>query len=138
MKPNILFVNLPSMPLDSISANFSGENKITQLMTMPLGILYLSSYIKKHNEWGSIGILDYVPRINNMSDYNNIDDYITKIALKEADFTPDIIAFSLIFSTSLPFFNLCINTLKLIWPQSISIVGGNHATNCSKDSEAYY
>jgi len=133
MKPNILFVNLPSMPLDSIIANFSGENKITQLMTMPLGILYLSSYIKKHNELGSIGILDYVPRINNMSDYNNIDDYITKIALKEADFTPDIIAFSLIFSTSLPFFNLCINTLKLIWPQSISIVGGNHATNCSKE-----
>lgn len=133
MKPNVLFINMPSMPLDSIAASFTGENKITQLMTMPLGIMYLSSFIKKHNEMGQVGFLDYVLHINDISGFNNIDGFITGIAEKDIDFTPDILAFSLIFSTSLPFFNLCLDKLKSIWPNAVCIVGGNHATNCTKE-----
>ncbi len=132
MKPNILFINPPTIPLENICASFSGENKICQPTSMPLGIMYSSSYLKKHNDVGNIGILDYVLNMKNMSEYQNTGDFIRKVVKKEINFVPDILAFSLIFSASHYFFNLCVKILKSIWPNAITIVGGTHATNCTK------
>lgn len=132
IKKNILFINLPSLPYEEIIASFSGEHLLTQPVSMPLGILYLSSYVKKHTAVGTVGVLDYALNINEMAKYRNIENYIENIAKKNVEFRPDILAFSLIFSTSHHFFVICSKMLKSLWPEATVIVGGTHATNCAK------
>lgn len=131
-KPNVLFVNLPSVPFKSILESFDGTTRVVQPLSMPMGILYLSSYIKKYNHLGKIAMLDYVLHLAEISNYRDVNDYILKIAKNNIDFVPDVLAFSLIFSTSQPFFNASASILKNIWPKAIVVVGGVHATNCTK------
>ena len=57
-KPNILFVTIPSLPLEVLRESFSGESEHPQILSMPLGILYLSAYIKKNADIGKAGLLD--------------------------------------------------------------------------------
>lgn len=99
---------------------------------MPLGIMYLSSYLQKQNEIGNVEILDYVLNMKNITEYQKIEDFIREVAKKDVNYVPDILAVSLMFSASQQFFDLCINILKSMWPYATSIVGGVHATNCSK------
>jgi len=54
------------------------------------------------------------------------------LALNQVSFAPDILAFSFIFSASHDFFALCLDELKTIWPEAKTVVGGFHATNCTR------
>ena len=96
---------------------------------MPLGILYLSAYIKRHCELNRVGIIDYVANFGTVKKYNNIDEFIDRIAKNSVGYTPDVILISLNFSISHDFYINVVNVLKNIWPQSTVIVGGAHATN---------
>ncbi len=87
-KPNVLFINPPSIPYHSIIKSFSGTNQISQALAMPMGILYLSSSIKKHSNVGKVGILDYQFHINDAQGYKDIDDFIETIDNKSIDFAP--------------------------------------------------
>mgnify|MGYP000850280248 FL=1 len=130
--PNILFVNLPSRPFDDILASFKGENLIAEPISMPMGILYISSYIKQHNSLGQVGILDYALAMGNISRYKNLDEFIID-GTRKINFIPDILAFSLIYSTAHKIFTICIEKLKSFWPKATTIVGGTHATCCVKE-----
>ena len=132
MKKNILFINPPSLPFEDIVAGFTSESLRTQPVSMPLGILYLSACVKRYNQVGSVEILDYALKINEIAKYKNIEDFIIKIAQRDVRSVPDILAFSLIFSTSHRFFEVCVNILKTLWPNAVLIVGGTHATNSAK------
>lgn len=133
MSINVLFINLPTLPFDAIAANVNGQ-KTEQFQTLayPLGIMYLSSYLKKQNKSVNIKLLDFALRINEIDKYKTIEDFIKDTTEKTIDFKPDILAFSLIFSTSHHFFTFAVDKLKSFWPKAISIVGGVHATNCTK------
>lgn len=131
-RPNILFIHMPSIPVSEIEARIRRENQLAILLAMPMGILYLSSYIKNNCDINKVGILDYVLHLDEIEQYKTIDNFIEEIAKKDIDFYPDILAFSLQFTVSYGFFEKCINKLKKIWPKSIVIVGGNHATNSTK------
>jgi len=128
-KPNILFVNLLSISLVDIEARFDNKNLSRQSISMPLGIMYISSYIKKHSEIGQVGILDYVLAIRELLDHGSVDDFIEQIAKRDAKFTPDMIAFSLNFSASYRFFEKALSIISNIWPEATVVVGGVHATN---------
>lgn len=139
-KVNILFVNLPSIPLAPIVKSFEMKSVDEQInfwcpVSMPLGILYLSSYMKKYSgdELGKVAIIDYVVELNEIAkrDYKDINDFFTAPARK-IDFKPDIIAFSVMFSTSYPFFTENIKKLKEHWPEAVTVVGGIHVTNYGK------
>jgi anaerobic magnesium-protoporphyrin IX monomethyl ester cyclase len=132
LKPDILFVNLPSIPVDDIRASFIGNNEIYQTLAMPLGILYLSSYLKKHNDVGEVAALDYVLNLKHILKYRDIDDFILRTAAESVDFTPHILAFSINFSSGHHFFMMCAEKLKSLWPDAVLIVGGTHATNAFK------
>jgi len=132
MKPNILFVNMLSIPMDYIRESFIGRNETYEALAMPLGILYLSSYIKKHNNVGEVAALDYVLNLKHILKYRDIDDFILRTAAESVGFTPHILAFSLNYSSAHKFFLLCSEKLKSLWPNALSIVGGNHATNAFK------
>ena len=132
MKPNILFVHLPSVPLDQIEQVYVDRHQpdFSFTITMPLGILYLSSYLKKHGTYGKIGIIDYPPNIEHLLEFDSIDDFIRQVALNSCDFTPDIIAFSTLFSSAHQFLLKSTQILKEVWSDALTVVGGVHATNC--------
>lgn len=98
---------------------------------MPLGILYLSSYIKKYNDINNVDIIDYVAMLKN-NKYDNLKMFI-KSGIYKVNKIPDIIAISLIFTVSYEFYKLLIRQLRKIWPHAIIIIGGTHATNCYKE-----
>jgi hypothetical protein len=141
MKPNILFVNLPGMSPDKTPDSVAKESRphmgvsmpIWVPLSMPLGILYLSSYIREHSDVRRVGILDYVLALSKMPDYPTIQEFIRQVALSQACFAPDILAFSFTLSTSQDFFTLCVDELKTIWPEAKTVVGGVHATNCTRE-----
>ncbi|MFQ5965698.1 MAG: radical SAM protein [Candidatus Scalinduaceae bacterium] len=132
MKPNILFVSLPNVPIETISENLSANEFVTIKNYIPLGILYISSYLKENNELGRVGIVDYVANFEELKGCKNVNDFIVKVALKEVDFTPDIIMFSLMFSVSHIFCMRVVESLRDLWASSTIVIGGVHATNCTE------
>lgn len=132
-KPNVLFVNLPTVPLKDVTAVFDGTKSLrSQSIAMPLGILYLSSSIKRAGHVNEVGILDYVLALEDLGKYEDLDSFIAGTARAGIGFVPDVLAFSLIFSASYGFFARCVYVLKQIWPRAVTIVGGVHATNTVK------
>lgn len=132
MKPNVLFVHLPSVPLDQMEQVFVDRHQpdFSFTITMPLGILYLSSHLQEHGDPGRIGLVDYPTKVCNLLDYESMDDFIARVAQADCDFKPDIIAFSTLFSSAHQFLLRATQVLKDLWPEATTIVGGIHATNC--------
>jgi len=130
-KLKLLFVNLPYIPVDDINLKIANNEEKFSHLSFPMGILYLSSMVKRENICEKIDILDYQNEINHITNYSNVTDFITSTTEK-INFVPDVIAFSLMFTTSYEFFTLCVEKLKEIWPDSIVIVGSFIATNCTE------
>jgi len=132
MKPNVLFINFPNVPMDYMFEHLSSDTFLTLKKSMPLGILYLSSHLKKHNEIGRVGILDYVGSSEEARHCKSVEEFILNLADTSVDFTPDVILCSLMLSVSHVFCIKAIENFKKIWPQSVVVVGGVHATNYTR------
>lgn len=138
MRPNIAFVHLPSTPLSEVERLMEGRSQgnlrdVTFVVTMPLGLLYLSSYVKAFNEVGKIGLIDYPAElVRNVTDYASVDELIDHTARTHIDFIPDIIAISSVFSVSHRFLMRTAQALKLMWPNAVVVVGGTHPTNTTR------
>lgn len=135
---NLVFVSPLTLPMEIIELNLSNkdlpvETLAQEGLAMPMGIMYLSSYIKRHNSIDNIGLIDYRINSGRISEFSNLQNFIREIAQKSIDFTPDIIAFSVIVSTSHKFFIKCLDILKSIWPNAVVIAGGFHPTNFTKE-----
>ncbi|MBF0551010.1 MAG: radical SAM protein [Deltaproteobacteria bacterium] len=130
-RPNILFVSLPSLPFKYVVESFTKKTVFSQTEAMPMGLLYVSSYLKAHNELGEVKLLDYPSYLEqDVQVYPDLESLVLGEAEKRIDFYPDIVGISLIFSTSHRFFQLTIKVLKALWPKATLIVGGVHASNC--------
>jgi anaerobic magnesium-protoporphyrin IX monomethyl ester cyclase len=127
--PNIMFVNLPTISIADMRELAKGENTRWQVVTIPLGILYLSSSVKRSKVAERVGLIDYALATKHIGQYQGIDDFIVELASHTCGFAPDVLAFSLMFSASYDFFCRCLALLKNMWPEATSVVGGNHATN---------
>ncbi|MFH0822742.1 MAG: radical SAM protein [Pseudomonadota bacterium] len=127
--PHILFVNLPTVPLQDVVDAFARENMRSQSISMPLGILYLSSSLKAGRPPSRVGLIDYVTALHDVSRFRHLDDFITETALMSSPDPPEVLAFSLIFSASYHFFRRCLELLKKAWPKAMTLVGGVHASN---------
>lgn len=122
---NILFVNLPILPLSQLIKGTTNR----AIRAFPFGILYLSSTLKKSNHPGRIACVDYL-----VVDYESFKTRLDEVIVSEAKKAiapdePDILAFSLSMSTSYEFFEHCLPVLKKLWPKAKVIVGGMHASN---------
>ena len=131
-KQNVLFVNVPIMPYESIIKSMSNTSTIAHRLEMPLGLMYLSSSLKKEEPDHQVALLDYSLYMETILNFENISQYIEQIADQDIQFEPDIIAFSVSFSTSHRFFEEALKYLKTKWPNATTIVGGNHASNTIK------
>ena len=155
---SICFVTLPLSSLTSLEYEIKNRVKLTdtdsdnvyrdedendgipstpsttpQLKSMAMGILYLSSYIKK--EFGSSVnqyMCDLLLEVERLDEYNSIDDFILETIKKSVPKPPDIIAISLMFMFNYKLFKKIIKIYKLLWPSTTIIVGGIHASNTYK------
>ena len=131
-KPTVLFVNMLTLPEKDILALFKERSVRTQPVAMPMGILYISSSIKRSGCTGEVGIIDYVISLEEALNYNDLDSFIKDVASTSCIFDPDVLAFSLNFSSSYSFFLRAFNILHQLWPRAVTIAGGVHATNTAK------
>jgi len=130
---NIAFVNMPARWIDK-EEYITKESKLLDIpFGLPLGILYLSSYVKKYTNGslGKVACIDYQTHMRESYKFENSDDYITKVADGCLDFVPDIIAFSVMFSTGHYFALRAAKHLKSKWPNAITIFGGMHSSNAA-------
>lgn len=132
MKLKIAFVNLLSTPLDNILGRFNNKDLVIQEIVMPLGLMYLSSYLKAHSSAEVVGIIDYPMEEGRLVESENLDAFIESTARNAISSPPDILAFSLNLSTSHHFFLMCSKILRSVWPQATIVVGGVHATNYTR------
>jgi len=131
-KPNVVFVHIPTLTVGMIEDMFDGQNTEEQQVIFPLGILYLSAYIKDKRLVGGACAIDYVEALHAIRSYDDLGDFVRRVATDSVPFAPDILAFSLNMSLSQPFFLFALRELKALWPLATAIVGGAHSTNCTR------
>lgn len=136
---SILFVNLSGMPYNEMAKRLSAINIASYrygsggMGALPLGILYLSAYLKDRFQASVKQFLaDYVENLDTLDDYDSVNDFILDVAKKSISAPPDIVAISLMFSTSYKFFKNLLDIYKTLWPKATFIVGGIHATNTAQ------
>jgi radical SAM superfamily enzyme YgiQ (UPF0313 family) len=125
---NVLFVNLPTIPFAEIVASLKHRQQIPQRIAMPMGLMSISAYLKAHARIGRVAMVDYILHMKEIHHYPSLERYLIDVATASVDFIPDVIAFSLIFSTSHRIFIETLRQLKALWPDAITVVGGTHAT----------
>ena len=84
----VVFVNLPSVPLDDIVARMQYQNQIPAPLAMPIGILYLSAVLKRSGTPVTTSIIDYQLHFQHAGAYAFLDDFIVRTAKEAVDFTP--------------------------------------------------
>lgn len=136
---SILFVNLPGTPYTELASRLSTVNNVSYRKynikgkSLPLGLLYLSAYLKDKFQISLKQYLaDYFEKIETIEDYDSVNSFILDVAIKSIPHPPDIVAISLMFATSYKFFKNLLSTYKSLWPNTTFIVGGIHATNTAR------
>ena len=132
---NLLFINPSSMPARE-QEDFLNRTSILRLpdFSMPIGLLDLAAYLRKHVDSINIKILDIGKDLYKI--YLNRDtipalslDLFIESELNSLDFKPNIVGVSILFSSSHNSSERIINQVKKRWNDSTIICGGNHATN---------
>jgi len=134
-KLKVVFVNLPTQRFSTVTDSLKEKNAdFPQSINVstPLGILHLASVVEAKDYIERIDCLDYALELLNGSKYGNLENFIDLVAEK-ITYSPDVLAFSVIFSTSHHFFITCAKRLKRKWPNVNIIIGGEHATNATKE-----
>ncbi|MFL5785498.1 MAG: B12-binding domain-containing radical SAM protein [Bacteriovoracaceae bacterium] len=136
--PRIAFINPLTLPIDLIESTLNKEvpsmqNLSQEGISLPMGIMYLSSYIKKHRPNFKVDLVDYRVDFLKINEYKTLDQFITEVAEKHLTEAPDILAFSVLVSSSHHFFKRSLTLLKQMYPKATVILGGFHATNFTKE-----
>ena len=130
-KLKVLFVNFPTISPKNVEACF----KVTPspyMAQVPLGIVHLGSVLEKKDYIESVECLDYCIELENGPSYGSYENFIVSLASNYA-YAPDIIAYSMNFSTQHDFFVRSEKILSKKWPNAISVAGGTHSTNITAE-----
>lgn len=99
---------------------------------LPLGLLSISAYLKKHQEL-DVRLVDFNVEVSALDefDFPNFASFAKQYLLANFgdDFIPDIIGISSLFSPSYQNFIELGETVKGIWPEAFVVGGGNIPTN---------
>jgi len=131
-QPNVVFVHLPAVSVEGLERARTGRQAASQFYTPPLGILYLSAALKRAGVVSRVEAVDYLRHLAHIGRYASLEDFARTVAQRTVDFCPDVVAFSLNFSTSYGFFHRALPALKDLWPAAACVAGGMHATNCAR------
>tara|TARA_R110000782_G_scaffold63315_1_gene129883 strand:- start:27896 stop:29716 length:1821 start_codon:yes stop_codon:yes gene_type:complete len=129
----IVFVNFPPQPYRDLEEILGGDSSNMPIFAIPLGICYLSTNLKSRlgADKVDVRIIDYAKElVCDHGKFATIDEMVRKPALEMgSDFEPDIVGFSMMFSTCHPLFLRAAQELRKIWPNAVFMTGGNHASN---------
>lgn len=136
-KPQVLFINPPSIPYNYLVKGLSNQHSaLSQTISMPMGILYLSSVLQRDFPEIEIKIIDLAKSIRNYANAPNREptdwlSYVWKVLNEEIsdDFQPDFIGISILFSTADKSSVYVADVVKSKWPTKPIVMGGMHATN---------
>lgn len=99
---------------------------------LPLGLLSMSAYLKKHYSL-DIRLVDFNVEVSALDefDYPDFASFAKKYLAEHfvADFSPDIIGISSLFSPSYQNFIELGEAVKELWPDAFLVGGGNIPTN---------
>jgi len=124
---DILFINLPPVSPELLKTDdvTSADN-----LTPPLGLLYLANSIIDCPFVGSYKCVDFaIYDYGRLLEKKTMGKFVSEKMQNVGIEKPNIIAISLIFSSSYEFFKIVIAEIKKCWPDAIVIVGGIHASN---------
>ena len=138
-KPAVAFISVPSVSYGEIF----DMGAMPPVLSMPLGIMYLSSSLKRSGSASNIFHVDYIVEASKLhaavedneeeivKKYKNkIERFILDPAIRESGkIIPDVIGVSMNFTTQAPMAKQIIEQLKKLWPDAKVVIGGNYATN---------
>jgi anaerobic magnesium-protoporphyrin IX monomethyl ester cyclase len=135
--PRVLFINPPSIPYTHVmDALGNRELDIPQPISMPMGILYLSAVLERDIPGVRIVIADLARAIRDFAESadrhdTTFDEFVTDAltGLVPAEFEPDFIGISILFSTAHKSTGHIAEAARRRWPDAPIVVGGMHATN---------
>lgn len=140
----ILFIVPPHIQFeDFISPAFNARTVIKKhgkfgnvLTDMPLGVLSLSAYLKKHVQVET-KLIDFNVVLNKLEgfDFKSFDDYFYDyiLKLKRSEYSPNIVAISSLFTPSYENMLDIAKCCRDIFPDAIIIAGGGVPTNMYKE-----
>ena len=130
-KLRVVFVNFPTITFSNVKKCFKIAPS-PYWIQVPLGIAHLASVIEIQEFVESIECIDYCAELEDGPVFGSCENFINVLASR-ITYTPDILAYSINFSTQHDFFVQCDKLLREMWPNSISLAGGAHATNIARE-----
>ena len=101
-KLKVLFVNFPTISPKNVEACFKVKPS-PYMAQVPLGIVHLGSVLEEKDYIESVECLDYCIELENGSSYGSYENFIVSLASNYV-YAPDILAYSMNFSTQHDFF----------------------------------
>lgn len=130
MKTGILFIIPPVLPISDLHASGAAQYSTYIPTSIPLGVLSISSYLKKYLDL-DIRIIDLNVVLNkNLSSNNNIEEILEEQLKKIQEvITPKIVGISALFNSTFSYLGMLSAAAKQHFPESIVITGGGLPTN---------
>ncbi len=132
---NVLFINVPHIGFNDFISPQRNAKVVTKkdgisygnvLTDMPLGILSLSSYIKKFaTDAPRIDLLDFNCELSGADafPFTSYREFFLDV-LKRTDIRPDIVGISALFSTSYAALIELASAVREMWPDCMLLAGG--------------
>jgi len=129
---HISYESYVSPPKNARSVLKNGRILNSLATDLPLGLLSISAYLKKHHEL-DVRLVDFNVEVSALDDFDfpNFASFASQYLRENfgSDFSPDIIGISSLFSPSYQNFIELGETVKSIWPKAFVVGGGNIPTN---------
>jgi radical SAM superfamily enzyme YgiQ (UPF0313 family) len=135
--PKVLFINPPSLPYQKVVRLLANEAiDIVQTVAWPTGILYLAAMLEREVPGVEIRIVDLALALSKRGpgagrEALSLATFVEEVIAEQvpADFVPDLVGISILFSTAHRSAGVIGEVAKKVWPASPIVVGGMHATN---------
>ncbi|MBU0502439.1 MAG: B12-binding domain-containing radical SAM protein, partial [Candidatus Margulisbacteria bacterium] len=130
--PHITFADFVKPAFNTRIVTKDGGTFGNVLTDMPLGVLSLSAYFKKHSE-AEVRLIDFNVVLNKLEHFDSssfFDFFKASLAeLSSKGFVPTIVAISALFSPSYQNMIILAKCCRQLFPQAMIIVGGGVPTN---------
>lgn len=134
MISKVLLINTPRVSINDLNSD-TGSEKTFYEVYPPLGILYLSSMVKRELKDIKVEVLDlHFASIKDAVE-GIIVDWFKMCRRNIEEFKPDLIGLSVIFGASFGYAENIGREIKQTYPEIIIVAGGIHITGIANDKD---
>ena len=125
-KLKVVFVSFPVLSASQVEKCFK-QRPNPYWVTVPLGIAHLVSVLENEEFIDTVECVDYLIELQNGPDYGSYENFIDTLAEK-ITYKPDIVAYSINFSTQHDFFVRCEERFRQKWIKPKTPIKGFYLT----------